>query len=769
MAIADWARSLDSIQRYIDNGQYSDARSAAYRGLSEKIRDEATVARLKAEEALAATTKLLDTLGAPPAEGETPEVESVASQRAELAEEFTWLRAQVSLSSLMVARAAALNDAIATSERQSIADRFLVRQPTPLSPGAIAEAAPDLFAHVMSLLRAPGDWYDGLTPERRAQVGFDRFLLVALIAALLGWAIRFVLLRRCGRDPTIADPSYTRRLVAAVAEGIARGIVPALIIAGFLYQSFQSSAVISGLFEQVFQSLCIALIFFVLTAALTQAVLSPDLPAWRITALTADSARNLSRRIVLLAAVVAIDRVLQLSSDGMRTAGDLTPFYEFIANSAQALCLGSLTPAHLWRVEADAAETAADGDESRGWRLIRRATGGLAIVGIIAIAVGYADLGNFIVKTLLLGAAVFGGCYLLRGLLRESVGVFMRSSFMRDQMVVRHITRNVLKFWGRVAVDGFLIIFGAYIIVFWWGGRIEDLSSWTVSALTGVTIGNVTISVVDIVLSIVVFVAILMATRLIRRALTEKVLPHTTLHQSIQHSISAALGYVGLIVAGAASFAALGFDLTNLALIAGALSVGIGFGLQNVVNNFVSGIILLVERPIKVGDWISVAGHEGIVRNINVRAIEMQTFQRAAVIIPNSELLSTPVINWTYKDRLGRVEIKVGVAYGSDTEKVRDILLDCAKVQDGLLAHPKPFVLFQDFGGSSLDFELRCFLRDVEEIFRVASDLRFAIDKAFREAGIEIPFLQTDIHLRDIDRLEAALGGGARPAADAKT
>ena len=118
---------------------------------------------------------------------------------------------------------------------------------------------------------------------------------------------------------------------------------------------------------------------------------------------------------------------------------------------------------------------------------------------------------------------------------------------------------------------------------------------------------------------------------------------------------------------------------------------------------------------------------------------------------------------------MGRVEIRVGVAYGSDTEKVRDILLDCAKAQDGLIAHPEPFVLFQDFGASSLDFELRGFLRDVEQVYRVGSELRFAIDKAFREAGIEIPFLQTDIHLRDMDRLEAALAGRAGPAADAKT
>ncbi len=767
--VADWVRALDSVQRYIDGGDYSADRSDAYRKLARKIGNEAAKIRLDADRSLATATRLLNALGRSPAENEPPDTEAVASQRAKIVDNAARLRARVSLSSLTVTRAAVLKDAITALQRQTIADRFLIRQPTPLSPEVIADAAPDLFDHVAALLRSPVDWYDSLTPERRERLSFERFLLIALIAAIIGLLIRHLLLRRYGRDPTIADPSITRKLVAVVAEGIARGIVPALILAGFLYQSLQPTALISGLFAQTFQSLCIALICFILAVALTQAVLSPDLPAWRITALTAESARRLSRRIVLLAAVVAVDRVLQLSGDGMRTAGNLTLFYEFIANTAEALGILSLMPAHLWRFEADSAEAEVAVEPSRAWRLVRHAVGAAAIVGIIAIAVGYADLGNFIVKTLLLGGAVFGGLFMIRGLLRELVGAFMRSDFMRDQMAVRHGARQALKFWARVGLDGLLIVSGTYFIAFWWGARLDDMTSWTVDALTEFTIGNVTISFVDIVVSIVVFVAVLVATRVIQRTLTNKVLPLTRLLPSVQHSISAAMGYVGLIIAITAGFTAIGFDLTNLAIIAGALSVGIGFGLQNVVNNFVSGIILLIERPIKIGDWISVAGHEGFVRNISVRAIEMQTFQRAAVIIPNSELLSAPVINWTHKDRLGRVEVKVGVAYGSDTEKVRDILLACANAHDGLFASPEPFVLFQDFGGSSLDFELRGFLRDVEQISRVASELRFAIDKAFREAGIEIPFLQTDIHLRDIDRLEAALAGGARPVADAKT
>jgi len=205
-------------------------------------------------------------------------------------------------------------------------------------------------------------------------------------------------------------------------------------------------------------------------------------------------------------------------------------------------------------------------------------------------------------------------------------------------------------------------------------------------------------------------------------------------------------------------------NLSNLAIIAGALSVGIGFGLQNIVNNFVSGLILLLERPVKVGDWVVVGQHEGFVTRISVRATEIETFRRASVIIPNSELLSGAVINWTHRDKYGRVDIKVGVAYGSDTGKVRDIMLACAREHGQVLSWPAAHVLFTEFGDSALQFELRVFIGDVEQRSFVASDLHFAIDDAFRKAGIEMPFPQREVSLRNVEALAEALAAGrAKP------
>jgi small-conductance mechanosensitive channel len=194
-----------------------------------------------------------------------------------------------------------------------------------------------------------------------------------------------------------------------------------------------------------------------------------------------------------------------------------------------------------------------------------------------------------------------------------------------------------------------------------------------------------------------------------------------------------------MVIAALLGISTLGLDLSNLAIIAGALSVGIGFGLQNVVSNFVAGLILLIERPVKVGDWVVVKDKEGIIRHISVRATELEAFEHASVIIPNSEIVSNAIINWTHKDRGRRLDIPIGVSYKADVEKVRQILLACARADERVAASPEPNALLRNFGDSAIEFELRCYVPDVDNYLSLSNDLRFAIWHAFNESGIKIP------------------------------
>jgi small-conductance mechanosensitive channel len=226
-------------------------------------------------------------------------------------------------------------------------------------------------------------------------------------------------------------------------------------------------------------------------------------------------------------------------------------------------------------------------------------------------------------------------------------------------------------------------------------------------------------------------------------------------------------GYVLFVIATLVVLSYVGLDLTKLAFIAGALSVGIGFGLQTIVNNFVSGLILLFEQPVRRGNYITVGETEGFVRRIRIRATEIETLQRTTVVVPNSELLTLHLKNWNLRDRYGRIGCAVGVAYGSDVRLVEKLLLQVASdnkdvISDGRGGVPRPAALFRGFGDSTLDFELRCFISDVTRRFFVVSDLNFAIDAAFREHDVTIAFPQLDVWHRSLppqSQSQASLDG----------
>lgn len=298
-----------------------------------------------------------------------------------------------------------------------------------------------------------------------------------------------------------------------------------------------------------------------------------------------------------------------------------------------------------------------------------------------------------------------------------------------------------------LVIEPVIAVLTVLFALFFWGLDTTELKAWADKYSNGIPIGQFTLNFGDIWASIISFFVIYVIFRMIIWFLSSRVFPKTKLDTGIVNAILTVLGYSGVIFATLSAGSALGFDASNVAIVAGALSVGIGFGLQTIFSNFVSGLILLFERPFKVGDLVMVNEFEGLIRKISVRSTEIETFQKSSVIVPNSKMISDVVINRTLHNARARVDIQIGVAYNTDVKYVKQLLIDCTKNHKMVLKNPEPYVLFMNFGESSLDFELRCHVANVHDAIGVGSDLRFVIFDKFKEHNIQIPFPQRELHI----------------------
>jgi small-conductance mechanosensitive channel len=380
-----------------------------------------------------------------------------------------------------------------------------------------------------------------------------------------------------------------------------------------------------------------------------------------------------------------------------------------------------------------------------GW-LVRMT---VVLLGIAILAALFGEIGFArVIRSGVLGSFGFGVVFfaIFRSLdsLADAV---CRTDSAQSLRLLRNHPRTVFVFVHRLLAT---VAFVAWIVASLHSFDMYDEAVAMIGGILniGLGMGTFEITIGEILAFVLTIMASFLIARIVCLLLDEEFLPRMQMQRGLDYAISTITRYLILLIGFALALFAAGLDLSKATLLAGAFGVGIGFGLQNIVNNFVSGLILLFERPVQVGDAVEVDNVLGEVTGIGIRASTVRTFQGAEVIVPNGDLISKQVVNWTLSNRRRRVEIDVGVAYGTDPERVIELLLEVAQSHPDVQEDPEPRVVFTGFGDSSLDFQLRCWVASFEYAISAGSELRVAITRALEDADIEIPFPQRDLHIR---------------------
>lgn len=723
---------LEDAEKELTQADVKDARLLYLRDQLSRLRAQARAAENEAVGKVRAIEDDLAALGPPPGAGVHPEAPNVAAKRKELNKELAGAEGVVKEAELVLSRSERLAGAIKTLRRTHFTERVLSRGISPLSPGVWDKLVPE-WETAWDSAKTGSPWSDH--PD------LGRNLLLGLALALtLVYPLRHWLIRRYGYVAVEGLPSHWQRLRTAAFTGMTRALLPSLAMAAVFFSLWYDEIPSAPLLE-VGQTALLALTVLFFVTGFVRAALAPYEPDWRLVAIPDYAARAVSRTVNALAVLFALDRVLNEAALQYDASVEWMTVQNSVFGLLASLALLNLLRRKVWATEREAY-----------WRRLRYVLAVLVTAIPLTAVFGYAVLSRLLATQLLWTTGLCAGWALLYKITRESLDHALNPEYplglhIRNSLALGEDGAEILKFWLNLLAGLLILLIGIASLLWLWGVAGKDGWAWLENLLFGLKLGAIKISLADVFSSLLLFTGLLLATRLLQRALDRHIFPRTRLDLGLRHSIRSGAGYLGFLLAATAAIVPLGIDLSNLAIIAGALSVGIGFGLQTVVSNFISGLILLVERPIKAGDWVVIGEHQGYVKRISVRATEIGTFDRASVFIPNSSLIAGVVMNRTYADKVGRVVLPIGVSYDAEPRRVREILLEIALAHPEIRHTPPPNVLFRNFGDSALHFELTAFVHDVDKVLSVTSDLCFEIFDAFMREDIHIARQQRELRI----------------------
>jgi potassium-dependent mechanosensitive channel len=737
--VAGLRDELTRVEQTLQLPALNDDQISGARRELEDIRSRAVAGSLSLDGPIVEVTQQLASLGPAPASGQS-EPEVIADRRDTLTSSLSRLQSAKKQLDVTIVETEQQIDRTAASQRNQFFQRIFEPSRSILNPQLWYEGGLGFAILIGRLGGLIGSWWTDISVTANFALLMLAPSLLAALIILYRITRRWLLARYGSLLRLHREPDETDRLWRIVRGTLFAFVAVSALVVIFLF-TLRAAHVLTPRFEQLFKSLAEALIFAVTMGTAATRIAASGESHWRIIDVDDRAAGRLAFLAVFAAVLSAAEKFTTELSAIL-----YLPIGFSVAQSALFALIMIVTVGAITIILTN---QEGRGDETGGEHYFTWVRPFVPLTWLIigtsaaALLLGYIAFAGFIAQQLIDTAYLVVSLFLVHHL-SEALVVSSLDPKSRVGRALRRITglgsRGVARFglMMRTIIDLALAFVGVPLLLLNWTVTWIDFGSWFDTLLIGFKIGNVTVSLSSVFLVLTIVVAGVLITKLLMRWLDTRVLAQTQIDRGVRDSIGKGVSYAGYIIAAGFAFSAAGFGFSNIVIIAGALGIGIGFGLQSIVNNFISGLILLVERPVRVGDWVQLTSGEGIVRRINVRSTEIETFDSCTIIVPNSSLITEAVKNWTHDDTIARFRITLSAPYDSDADFIKDTMLKLAKDHALVLHRPEPKVLLTGFSTATLDFELRAFVGDALNAVDVASDIRFALWAAVRQKGIGI-------------------------------
>ncbi|MCH4541385.1 mechanosensitive ion channel protein [Ochrobactrum sp. POC9] len=683
----------------------------------------------------------LEQLGPAPSGDQPPEPAIVSEERARLTAEKAEINAVVGETEDTSLSVNQMSAKIGDMRRDLFARTLSQRVNIDTTLGTeVASAASN---QMVSLWRIVQSWWRFVSTFK-----LKSFLAAAFFAFVAALVIQIGAKRVLGtlyqRDATVESPSYLSRLsVAFWSTVIPSAAVGVFLAATYFFMNYFNvlRTDIATLFQSLF--LVLGLVFFI--HRLASACISSDMPQWRLVPVAPRPGRVLGWLITGTALTSGLDSFFGKVNQILSSPLSLTMAKSLLATVMVGVLI--LAIAFLKPVERE--KDGAIRSWPRGFKTFLIILG---LLPILAAVFGFIGMARFISQQIVVTGAFLVTMYMgfLTGRAISEEQAFASSQIgkaMRERFHFDDATLDQLGLLAGILINLVVALIGIPLVLMQLGFQWAELKSTFYQLMTGFQIGNISISLMGLLTGVLLFAIGYLLTRWFQNWLDNSVMARGRVDSGVRNSIRTVIGYVGLCLAALMGVSAAGFNMSNLALIAGGLSLGIGFGLQNIVQNFVSGLILLAERPFKVGDWVEAGTVSGIVKKISVRATEVETFQKQSIIVPNSTLINGNVGNWTHRNKLGRIDINVQASYTAEPRRIHALLLEIVRGHPSILKNPEPFVSFQSMNDSLMVFDVYAHVADITSTGGIKNELRFQIVERFHEEGLHLSSSSTDLIL----------------------